>query len=251
MNKLEINPLVSIITVSFNSEKTIKDTIESVLSQTYEKIEYILIDGASNDKTLEIIKEYEEKFKAKGYEYKYLSEKDNGIYDAMNKGIRISKGEIIGIINSDDWYEEDAVNNIVKEMIKRELDYIYADLRIINDKKERIKKAKYSNWVTTRYWNHPTTFVTRKVYNKYLYRLESIYDDLDLMLRVRKDNTMNVGVLNKIVANFRIGGISTKKSLRKVVQDIKLRNRIYKKNKYSSLYNIENIVMEVAKYILG
>ena len=97
---------ISIITPCLNSAKTIRQTIESVLNQTYQDIEYIIVDGASTDGTLEIIQEYEDQFQGR---MQYVSEPDNGIYDAMNKGIRMSHGNVIGIINSDDFYEEDAV----------------------------------------------------------------------------------------------------------------------------------------------
>ena len=100
----------SIITVSYNSSKTIEKTINSVLSQTYKDVEYIIVDGASSDGTVEIIKEYEPLFEGR---MKWISEPDNGIYFAMNKGIQMAKGELIGIINSDDWYENDAVEKIV------------------------------------------------------------------------------------------------------------------------------------------
>ncbi len=98
--------LVSIITVSYNSEKSIRRTIESVLNQTYSKIEYHIVDGLSTDNTIEIAREYDEKFAEKGIKYIISSERDNGIYDAMNKGILRSAGKIVGIINSDDWYEK-------------------------------------------------------------------------------------------------------------------------------------------------
>lgn len=246
-----MEPLVSIVTVSFNSEKTIRDTIESVLNQTYKNIEYIIIDGASKDRTLEIIKEYEVKFKENGIKYRYISEKDNGIYDAMNKGISMVNGEIIGLINSDDWYEKDGIEKIVNEMSDKNLDFIYADINIVTPKKTFVKKAKLSNWVTSRYWSHPTTFLKKEVYSKYRYKCESIHDDLDLLLKLRKDKNIKVGVLNKVVANFRFGGVSNTKSLKNMIWNIKNKNRIYKENGYSSLYSIENIVMEVAKYILG
>ena len=105
--------LVSIITVAYNSEKCIRKAIESVLNQTYPHIEYTIVDGLSKDNTVAVAKEYEEKFQEKGYTYRIVSEKDNGIYDAMNKGIRMATGELIGMINSDDWYEPIAVETAV------------------------------------------------------------------------------------------------------------------------------------------
>ena len=106
---------ISIITVCYNSEKTIERTIQSVLGQTIEDLEYILVDGGSKDGTLDIIKKYENEFIDKGWSYRYLSEKDNGMYDAMNKGIHLSTGDLIGILNSDDWYEKEALSTVIKE----------------------------------------------------------------------------------------------------------------------------------------
>ena len=105
-------PKVSIITVCFNSAKTIRDTIESVINQTYKNIEYIIVDGGSTDGTIDIIKEYEP------YIAKWVSESDDGIYDAMNKGIMMSTGEIIGLVNSDDFLELEAIKNVVKTYLK-------------------------------------------------------------------------------------------------------------------------------------
>ena len=106
------NTFFTIITPCFNSEKTIEKTLQSVLNQTYQNFEYIIIDGGSTDDTLSIIESYKEKFAEK---LTVVSEKDNGIYDAMNKGIQLAKGELVGIVNSDDFYETDALENIVNE----------------------------------------------------------------------------------------------------------------------------------------
>lgn len=246
-----MNKKVSIVTVSYNSENTIKDTIESVLNQTYKNIEYIIVDGLSTDKTVDIIKSYESKFLEKNIEYKWISEKDNGIYDAMNKGIIKSTGDMIGIINSDDWYEKNAVEKIINRYNHDKFDMIYGDLRIIGKNKSYIKKAKLKKIVTTRYWNHPTTFVIKKVYEKNLYKLESINDDLDLMLKIRKDKTLKVVVINEILANFRLGGVSNIKSLKRVLKSIQNRNNIYKNNGYSKLYYLDNFIIEIGKYLLG
>lgn len=240
---------VSIITVAYNSEATIKDTIESVLNQTYKNIEYIIIDAVSKDKTIDIIKSYEEKFKQKKIEYKWISEKDNGIYDGMNKGIKMSSGEIIGIINSDDWYERDAIEKIINNEKIKNWDMLYCDLRVIGTQRQFIKKAKLTKIATTRNWNHPTTFVKKEVYEEFKYQCKYIYDDLDFMLKVRKKG-YKVSILNEIIANFRLGGVSNKKNLKKLITDIKIRNKIYKTNNYSRLYYLDNLFIELGKYIL-
>lgn len=243
------NILVSIITVSYNSEKTIRDTIESVLNQTYGNIEYIIVDGLSKDQTVEIAKSYEDKFLKKGYSYRIVSEKDQGIYDAMNKGIRASKGELIGIINSDDWYEKDAVETVIQQYKNKRFDMFYADLRIVKtDGSCFVKHSQFRRFVTTRDWNHPTTFMNRRVYNRYLYKCESIYDDMDMLLKVR-ENKGRIVVLNKVLANFRMGGVSNQKNLRKAWERCKVRYRIYRNHGFSKLYWLECMVMEVGKLI--
>ena len=120
--------LVSIVTVCYNSEKTIRKTIESVLAQTYGQVEYIIVDGASTDNTVAVAREYEEQFRQKGYTYRIVSEKDRGIYDAMNKGLALASGELIGIINSDDWYEPDAVKTAAEKVFSAS---VPADLNIV------------------------------------------------------------------------------------------------------------------------
>jgi len=241
--------LVSIITVSYNSEKTIRDTIESVLNQTYQDIEYIIVDGMSSDHTMDIVKEYIEKFKQKGIDYKYISEKDQGIYDAMNKGIKMAKGKLVGIINSDDWYEKNAVACAVESYRESPYDLFYADLRIVGDKNDIIKKSKNGRIITSRTWNHPTTFITGEIYKKYQYKNENIHDDWDLILRIRKDGC-RVCVVNKVLANFRRTGVSHEKSLRKAMDRARIKYKIYRDNGYEWWYFIECYGMEIAKMIM-
>ncbi|MDO4190908.1 MAG: glycosyltransferase, partial [Bacteroidales bacterium] len=126
-------PLVSIITVCFNAEKTIEQTIQSVINQTYSNIEYIIIDGKSTDSTLNIVSKYKDNIAT------IISEPDNGIYDAMNKGIKLSSGELIGIINADDWYEKDAVKIMVNKYLSTENkdnSLYYGMIRIWKNNKE-------------------------------------------------------------------------------------------------------------------
>jgi len=245
-----ISTLVSIITVSFNSEATIKDTIESVLFQSYSNIEYFIIDGKSIDKTVAIAESYKDKFLEKGIKYTIISEKDQGIYHAMNKGVNLASGKIVGIINSDDWYELDAIEKVVNRYKKTNFDMLYADLRLIKPNWSMIKKAKMSFFITSRYWNHPTTFISKEVYTRFQYKLESIHDDFDLMLKIRNNYTKIV-ILNEVLANFRVGGISNQKSLPKCYNRIKARYKIYRNNGYSRLYLVECLAIELAKFILA
>ena len=124
--------LVSIITPCYNSEKTIEKTIKSVLGQTYKNIEYIIVDGGSSDSTIDIVKKYEMLFEGR---MKVISEKDDGIYDAMNKGILNATGKLIGIVNSDDYYEADAVETVVKNMEEDEYQVLYGLLRCTQQRK--------------------------------------------------------------------------------------------------------------------
>lgn len=241
--------LVSIITVSHNSEGTIRRTIESVYGQSWQQIEYIIIDGASTDRTMDIVKEYQGKFREKGRIYRYVSEHDEGMYDAMNKGIRMASGDLIGIINSDDWYEPDAAACAVHHYRQQPYDLFYADLRIIGTKGSFIKKAKNSRWVSSRYWNHPTTFIPKAVYQVYQYKNDNIHDDWDLILRIRKGEC-HVCVANTVLANFRRNGISHEKSVKKALERARIKYQIYRDNGYSRLYAVECYGMELAKLVL-
>ena len=122
---------ISIITATYNSGRTLTDTIESVLHQTYQDIEYIVVDGASTDNTKEIISRYQERL---GDKLKYVSEKDNGLYEAMNKGINMATGDVIGILNSDDYYTaNDILAHVAEALTDPKIDAIYGDVHYVND----------------------------------------------------------------------------------------------------------------------
>lgn len=244
--------LVGIITVAYNSEKCIRKAIESVLGQTYPHIEYTIVDGLSKDNTVAVAKEYEEKFRQKGYTYRIVSEKDNGIYDAMNKGIRMASGELIGMINSDDWYEPIAVETAVKAYQEDPYDLFYADINLIRaDGTVIVKHSRMDRFPSSRHWNHPTTFITKKAYEEQgLYKNETIYDDFDLVLRMRRAGK-KVCIKNVVLANFKTGGVSNEKSLKKCLQRCKFRYQYYRNNGYSPLYIFECVAMEFAKLILS
>lgn len=204
---MKYNPLVTIITVCYNSEKTIRDTIESVLHQTYLNIEYIIIDGVSTDGTLSIIEEYRPLF---GKRMRCISERDKGIYNAMNKGIRMARGKLIGIINSDDFYEPDAVKMAVRNMSVKQCQVIYGYMRVLNGGRPKyIGKENHKN-LKNEMIPHPTCFVTRRTYQKYGLFLEwfKVAADYELMLRLYEKEDVAFTQVREVLADFRLGGTS-------------------------------------------
>ena len=208
MRSMEDRPLVSIITVSYNAEKTIEQTILSVLNQTYTNIEYIIIDGKSTDGTNEIIQKYKDKI---AY---YVSEKDSGIYNAMNKGIKAANGLLIGIVNSDDFYELDAVEINVKHYlsmgVQRDNTCYYGMLRMWKDEKEYCVRQFHHNFVTETAIQHPTCFVPKSLYDKFgcfdeHYR---VCADFELLNRFNA-NGVKFCKIDRVISNFRIGGATT------------------------------------------
>ncbi|KAB2836588.1 MAG: glycosyltransferase [Candidatus Brocadia sp.] len=215
------NPLVSIITISFNSERTILKTISSVTKQTYKNIQYIIIDGGSSDKTIEIIKNYQKNISI------ILTEKDKGISDAFNKGLYLSKGKLIGIINSDDWYESDAVEHVVNHWIEFGDGIFHGKLQYW--KNENIpyyifsgRDDKLLNGMTI---NHPTTFVSKIIYEKIgLFNLNlKRAMDYDFLLRA-KLNGEKFYYIDKVISNMLLGGVSDSNWLNTYFEVFKIRN---------------------------
>lgn len=241
----------SIITVTYNSAATFADTIKSVLEQTYTPYEYIVIDGKSSDDTLKVLEGYRSALESKGIQLNVVSEKDNGIYDAMNKGIALASGDIVGIINSDDWYEADALETVADAYAREGFDLFYADIRMIRpDGMSFVKHSRNRRYATSRDWNHPTTFITKEIYKRYRYRNETIHDDYDLILRLRADNAKIV-VVNKVIADFRMNGVSHSRSVSAAIKSIGIKYRIYRQNGYSRFYIFECIIVEAGKLIIG
>ena len=240
---------VSIVTVCFNSEKTIERTLRSVLDQTYKNIEYIIIDGLSTDNTVKICEDYKDRFKEAGIDFYVYSEKDGGIYDAMNKGAMKATGDIVGMINSDDIYEPEAAQ-IMAEAFKREdFDLAWADIRmVLPSGKTFIKKARLRKYTTSRDWNHPTQFVRRSIYDEFQYKCRNISDDMDFFFRVKKAGK-KLYVENKVLADFTMGGVSSSIPLKEVPERIDRRYRIYVENGYSRFYFFECAAFEIIKYI--
>lgn len=243
----------SIITICYNSETVIQKTIESVLNQDYNgSVEYLIIDGASKDTTVELAERYREDFEKKGYEYVICSEPDKGIYDAMNKGIRKSTGDIIGIINSGDWYEPIALSTVSKIYENKPFDYFCADINLIKaNGSVIIKHSKHDTFPTSRHWNHPSSFVTKKLYDELGgFLCEGIHDDFEFFLRVRKAGK-EIVIQNTVLANFMTGGASNSKSVRESKRRIRDRYKCYRRNGYSRLYIIECVCIELAKAMIS
>lgn len=248
----ENNIQFTVITVCYNSENEIKKTINSVLHQTYPYVEYIIIDGASTDLTVSIANEYKSRFVDRGYKYLIISEPDQGIYDAMNKGVKSSSGEMIGFINAGDWYERDAIETAAEEYKKSPYEYFYADIRLIrSDGSKVVKHSKPDHIITSRHWNHPSSFCIKKLYDELGgFQCKGIHDDFEFFLRVRKSNKQ-IRIVNKVIANFTMGGTSNEKSLTMCKKRIKDRYQGYRHNGYNSFYFLECVCTEVLKYILS
>ncbi|MGE0561167.1 MAG: glycosyltransferase family 2 protein [Flavobacteriales bacterium] len=200
-------PLVSIITVVYNGEMFIEQTIKSVLNQTYSKIEYIIVDGASSDGTLDIVKKYQSQIA------RLISEKDAGIYNAMNKGLALATGEIIAILNADDYYYPETIQQVVSHFNETNTDVVYGDLtklRTINGTEfYKDIKPDISLMEKTMPIFHPSTFIKKHVYDAVggfneVYKLSS---DYDFIYRVYKAG-FKFSYLPKTLAVFRIGGAS-------------------------------------------
>ena len=244
---------VSVITVAFQSEGVIGRTIESILAQDYPAMEYWIIEGAGTDRTMEIANQYAERFREKGISYHVVSEPDRGIYDAMNKGIKLATGEIIGILNSGDTYEPDAVKRAVKAFEETGCELVFGNITIhkANGKSFRKKARQRKFYQTSRDWNHPTMFVKSELYKQYPFPNKGIHDDYAFYLRMRKENHKIV-VIDKVMATFHMGGASNRKELSAAQKRIWDRYRYcYRANGYSRWYILECVFMETVKWILG
>jgi glycosyltransferase involved in cell wall biosynthesis len=223
--------LVSIITPCYNSEKTIEKTLQSIESQTYKNIEYIIIDGASTDSTINIIDSHRLKLPSN---LKLISEKDGGIYEAMNKGIGLASGELIGIVNSDDWYENDTVEQVVNAFKGNKYEVIYGMQRNYLNGKEKTTFIHHHDFLTQQMITHPTCFVTRETYNDL-----GVFDikyrsaaDYDLMLRFWKSYKVTFTPIMKILSNFQLGGISSSQIGVRENAMIRYKNGYMSKKKY-------------------
>ena len=203
---------VSIITITYNSASTIKDTIESVVKQTYQNIEYIIVDGKSTDETLDIVKHYESTIA------KVISEKDNGLYDALNKGIALATGDVIGFLHSDDFYiHNQVISNIVSVLEKEKADAVYADLYYVdkNNTDTIFRKWKAGTYAHGQFLNgwmppHPTFFAKRWCYEQFGgFNLNLVSAaDYELLLRFIHKHQITLAYLPEFIIKMRVGGKS-------------------------------------------
>jgi glycosyltransferase involved in cell wall biosynthesis len=199
--------LVSIITPCYNSEKTIERTLECIENQTYKDIEYIIIDGASTDKTIDIINSHRSKLPTK---LNLISEKDGGIYEAMNKGINMATGKFIGIVNSDDWYENDTIEQVVNAYKGNKYEVIYGMQRNYLNGREKTTFIHHHDFLPEQMITHPTCFVTKDTYND-LGVFDTSYRsaaDYDLMLKFWESKKVIFTPIMRVLSNFQMGGMS-------------------------------------------
>lgn len=231
----------SIITISYNSSKTIEQTINSVINQSYKNFEYIIIDGGSTDGTVEIIEKYKSAVNI------FISEKDYGIYDAMNKGIKLATGDWVGIINSDDFYELnifEKINNEIENNINFEI--IHGNLNIVDLSSKFVIEIKPSDKLSdinfTMNMFHPTVFVKRSLYEK-----ERLFDlnfklssDWDL-LKFFFNNGYKFHYLDLTIANFRQGGAGSGFKKIHLIERFKIRHKHFKI--YFIFYDIKDTMI--------
>jgi len=250
-----MGPKVSIVTGTYNSAEFIKDCVTSINDQDYKNIEHIIIDGASKDDTVKIIEQTPNRVE------KIISEPDNGIYNAMNKGIALATGDIVGILNSDDFYNSDNIISKVVNLFKDEgVDCVFGNLYYVQQDNPDIIKRK---WVTGPYnkkkgfkngWHpaHPTFFVKKKLYDTHGAFDESfkIAADFELMLRFIQKHQIKSAYLNEPMVRMRLGGESNK-SLSNMYKGNKDCIKAFQKNglSVSGLYPIKRLVPKLKQFL--
>jgi len=248
---------VSVITVCYNSEKYIRSAIESVLKQSYKNIEYIIIDGMSKDSTMNIVKSYETLFDGR---MKWSSEPDDGIYYAMNKGILLSSGDLVAILNSDDFYcDSSTIENVVSKIQQNNADTLYGDIEFVKPNNIEIVTRKWTSspFLVNSFrkgWHppHPSFFVKKTLYEQFglfdtSFRISA---DFDLMLRFLEKYRVSTVYYNEVIVKMRLGGESTS-SLRNRIIGNKDVLRSLKKNGISTslLYPLHRLVPKLIQFI--
>jgi len=232
MNQLS----VSIITVVFNNVVYLRGAVESVLSQDYPFVEYIIIDGGSNDGTLDIIEEYRDKVSV------FLSEPDDGIYDALNKGVNVAKGDVIAILHSDDIFcDEYVVSDMMKKMFDTKSEFCFSDMVIIDGLSNKVLRyymaSYFSRWMFRIGWMppHPTCFIKKSLFSEVgLYSLEyKVAGDFDFLLRIFYSRDINWSYLDRITVKMRQGGVSNSGLMSKKIIAKEINQSLHSNNVWS------------------
>ena len=234
---------VSIITATNNSEKTIKNCLESLMSQVYQNIEFIIVDNASTDMTIDLVTS----FKLKNNRIKLISDPDKGIYDALNKGVSYASGDIIGFLHSDDiYYDCFSIFNIVNLFREKVTDGVFGDLQYVNklDTKKIVRFWKSTDFNSSLLKNgwmppHPTLFLKKKVYEKHgEFNLSfKISADYDFMLRILKDDSLKFTYLPNVITKMRVGGASNR-SVKNIIQKTKEDYRAVRSNNIGGWFTV-------------
>jgi glycosyltransferase involved in cell wall biosynthesis len=243
----------SIITAAYNSEKTISRAIESVVNQDYPNLEYIIIDGASTDKTIDIIKKYKEKYPEK---IKWISEPDNGVYDAINKGLDLADGRIIGILGGDDWYLPNIFEKIVPYFPENgDMFVVYGLVNVFINDTHIMTEGIHHNNLSHAPLSHQSCFISKKIHEKYgkydtRYKIGA---DYDFFLKISKKNDITFKNLNIPLANYNGGGLSSDNKARYFeFLKIRLANNIISKKEYTKQIfrlKIKFILKKLLRYI--
>lgn len=237
---------ISIITVCYNSAATIRDTIESVLAQTHPNIEYIIVDGSSTDRTLAILAEYRDSIAH------VISEPDSGLYDAMNKGILAATGDIIGILNSDDFYENNEVISDIANCFRKnpQSDLVFGDIVFVNPEQldtitRHYRSKHFRAWKLRFGWMppHPATFIRKQAYQAVgLYALDyKISADYEMFVRMLMVKRLQFTRLDKVLVKMRAGGVSSAG----IRSNIRLNTEIVKACRSNGIYT--NILLVLTK----
>lgn len=245
---------VSIITSCYNRAATIRSAIESVLAQDYNDIEFIVVDGSSTDGSLDIIREYVDRISI------IISEPDHGMYEAINKGIRVATGEIIGLLHSDDFfYDNGVIGRIVKRIKRTHADFLYGDGLFVNsDNTNKVVRnwigGGYRLWKVRHGWLplHPTCYIRRDVMMRLGLYNESykIAADSDLLVRYLLTGGLTVTYLNEYIVRMRMGGLSTDSAKRKKMWEEDI--RVYVSHGlWPTLTKLEKMAWKVPQFVLA
>lgn len=241
----------TVVTVVINGEKVIRKTITSVLQQTFLPYEYLIIDGKSEDKTVEIAESFAPVFAEKGVKYLVLSEKDTGVFNAMNKGIDLATGNFISFLNAGDWYELDALAKIRSFYSEEPFDLVYGGIHYINEDGKVVNKMSRLDHcpVSSRNWNHPSMFLKKELYLKHRFDEHMrCYADFKIYLALRRSD-VKTRIINEIVANYVAGGASNTPDVGAALMRAEEKYQAYIDNGYSWLYWFEAYGWEFLKYV--